>query len=302
PGPLAAPHARAVPYRPPQEQQMFAFPSPGGVEIHVHTWTPAGPPRAVVQIAHGMGEHSGRYGHLAQALTVAGYAVYAGDHRGHGLSMHAGKGRLGPHGWNALVGDLARLSAIVHRRHPGVPLVLLGHSLGSFAAQQHVLDHSERLSGLALFGTTALDHLAALLGDGTGPDVLGSFNRPFEPARTPADWLTRDRAAVDAYLADPLCGFSLDADGLADLAAAAPRLAAPAGVRPDLPVYIAGGDRDPVAAGLRPRGLVARRYRAAGLTDVTHRVYPGARHEVLHETNRDEVVAELLCWLARVTA
>ncbi|MEU1285051.1 alpha/beta hydrolase [Kitasatospora sp. NPDC005856] len=174
--------------------------------------------------------------------------------------------------------------------------------MGSFAAQQYVLDHSEWLSGLALCGTAAVDHLAARMGDDTGPDVLGSFNRPFEPARTPVDWLTRDHAAVDDYLADALCGFSVDAEGPAGLAAAAPRLVAPVGLRPDLPVYIFGGNQDPVAAGLHPRDLVARRYRAAGLIDVTHRAYPGARHEVLHETNRDEVTADLLGWLTRVIA
>ncbi|MFJ9693126.1 alpha/beta fold hydrolase [Kitasatospora sp. NPDC101183] len=280
---------------------MFTLPSPGGIRVHVHTWAPDGPPRAVVQIAHGMGEYGGRYARLAEALTADGCAVYAGDHRGHGLTMHAGKGRLGEDGWNELVADLARITAVVERRHPGVPVVLLGHSLGSFAAQQYALDHGARLAGLALFGTTALDHLARA-GTGIGPQLLAAFNQPFQPARTPADWLSRDPAAIDAYLADPLCGFSLDTAGFHALAAAAPRLADPSWVRPDLPVAVFAGEADPITAGLAPADLVARRYRDAGLDDVTHHSYPGARHELLHETNRDEVTADLLVWLKRVTA
>ncbi|MFJ8435526.1 alpha/beta fold hydrolase [Kitasatospora sp. NPDC094019] len=279
---------------------MFTLPSPGGIRLHVRTWAPEGPARAVVQIAHGMGEHSGRYARLADALTAVGCAVYAGDHRGHGLTMHAGRGRLGPDGWNELVADLARITAVAERRHPGAPVVLLGHSLGSFAAQQYTLDHAARLSGLALFGTTALDHLARGL-TGTGPQLLAALNEPFRPARTPADWLSRDADAVDAHLADPLCGFTLDAAGLAGLVAAAPRLTDPSWVRPDLPVAVFAGEDDPLTAGLVPADLVARRYQHVGFTDVVHHSYPGARHELLHETNHEEVTADLLAWLARVT-
>ncbi|MFJ9606381.1 alpha/beta fold hydrolase [Kitasatospora sp. NPDC101176] len=280
---------------------MFTFPSPGGIRVHVRTWAPDGVPRAVVQIAHGMGEHSGRYAPLADVLTAEGCAVYVGDHRGHGLTMHAGKGRLGDNGWNELVADLARTTAIVERRHPGVPVVLLGHSLGSFAAQQYALDHSVRLDGLALFGTTALDHLARTE-SGLGPQLLTAFNRSFQPSRTPADWLSRDPAAIDDYLADPLCGFGLDTAGFNALAAAAPRLADPSQVRPDLPVAVFAGEADPMSTGLLPADLIAHRYRNAGLADVTHHSYPGARHDLLHETNRDEVTADLLTWLKRVTA
>ncbi|MEK2491871.1 alpha/beta hydrolase [Kitasatospora purpeofusca] len=282
---------------------MFTFPSADGIEIHVRAWLPtATPARAVVQIAHGMGEHGGRYAALAEELAGRGHAVYVNDHRGHGLSRHSRKGCLGADGWNLLVDDTARLSRLARERHPGLPLVLLGHSLGSFAAQQHLLDHPGLADAAVLSGTAAVDHLLADLAvAGSGVALLDALNLPFRPARTPADWLTRDEAVVDAYLADPLCGFSLDAAGLADLAFEARRLGDPRGVRTGLPVYVCVGDQDPVNAGLALSDVVVDRYRNAGLTDVTYRIYPGARHELLNETNRAEVLTDLLAWLDRVT-
>ncbi|MEV6210073.1 alpha/beta fold hydrolase [Kitasatospora sp. NPDC051914] len=291
----------AVPQRDAEEPQMFTFTSSDGLEIHVHEWLPGGPPRGVVQLAHGMGEHACRYARLAASLTAQGYAVYAADHRGHGRTITDTPGHLGTDGWNLLVQDMVTLSDLVEDRHPGLPLVLVGHSLGSFASQQYILDHSERLAGVALSGTTALDRLLTALA-AAGGDAAAAFNAPFEPARTPCDWLSRDAAQVDAYLADPLCGFALDARGMEDLAAAAHRLAFPEGVRPDLPVYVAVGDRDPLNAELALSDVVVERYRHAGLTDVTYRTYAGARHEILNETNREEVAAELVAWILCVTS
>ena len=278
---------------------MFTFDSgKDGLRIHVHVWQPAGPPRGVVQIAHGMGEHAGRYAALAEALTARGFAVYAGDHRGHGLSRHAAPGHLGEDGWNSLVGDLVTLSETIRERHAGLPLVLLGHSLGSFAAQQYVLHHSHLIDALALAGTTAVDAMLANQAADTG-DPLVALNKGFEPARTLFDWLSRDPEAVDAYLADPLCGSSLDAEGMRQVAAASTALAQPRGIPAHLPVYVLVGDRDPLNAGLALSDLLVDRYRQAGLTDITYRVYPEARHELFNETNRAEVEGDLLAWLER---
>ncbi|MFE7546728.1 alpha/beta fold hydrolase [Streptomyces gardneri] len=254
-----------------------------------------------MQIAHGMGEHGGRYAQLAQALNAGGHVVYAPDHRGHGRSMHAGKGRLGADGWNLLVEDTARLSRLLRDTHPGLPLALIGHSLGSFAVQQCVLENPWLVDAVALTGTTALDRLAAGLAHDARTLML-SLNEPFQPARTIADWLSQDEDAVDAYLADPLCGFTLDTDGFRQLAQAGPRLAAPIGLPGSLPVYVCVGEDDPLNAGLTGSDLVVARYREAGLTDITYRTYSGARHEPLHETNRAEVVADLTTWLEDVTA
>lgn len=287
---------------------MFTFTSQDGVALHVHTWLPEGETRGIVQIAHGMGEHAARYAPFAEHLTGLGFAVYAGDHRGHGLSMHAGAGHFGENGWNLLVEDIAALTRIARDRHPGVPVVLLGHSMGSFAAQQYLLDHAALVDGVALSGTTAVDGLLAGLAEaarqaaeaGIEGGVFDAFNAAFAPNRTDADWLSRDEKQVDAYLADPLCGFAADDRGMADMGAAAGRLAVPEGIPADLPVYVLVGDHDPLNARLALSDLLVARYREAGLTDLTYRSYEGARHELLNETNRDEVVADLTAWIERV--
>jgi alpha-beta hydrolase superfamily lysophospholipase len=278
----------------------FTLPGPD-VDTFVHAWSPDDAPQGVVVIAHGMGEHAARYARLATALTADGWAVYASDHRGHGRTAADPEslGRLGDDGWNALVADLGRVIDAAAERHPGLPLVLLGHSMGSFAAQQYVLDHGARLAGLVLSGTTAVDQIAAAL-DPTQPADLTAFNAPFEPARTEYDWLSRDEAEVDLYLADPLCGFGLDAPATAAMVAAAPRLGDQDEIDtvPDgLAIYLVSGRDDPLAFGGALVDMVAERYRHAG-ADVTVVLYDGARHEIFNETNRDEVTAALMAWLA----
>ena len=286
------------------DEATFTFPSSDGTAIHAYRWSPAGAASAIVQLAHGMGEHAGRYRRLAEALTDAGYVVYANDHRGHGRTAGSPDrhGDLGPDGWQGLVDDIGRLTAIARGEHPGLPLVVLGHSMGSFALQQFLLDHADALDGAVLSGTSAVDVIAA----GIDPDAevdLSAFNAPFEQ-RTGYEWLSRDDAEVDAYVADEACGFGLDAQAargmLEGVAAAADpeRLAA---IRSDLPILVVSGDADPLAGGGALIDLVAQRYRDAGIADVTVHRYPDARHEVFNETNRDEVTADVLAWLARVT-
>jgi alpha-beta hydrolase superfamily lysophospholipase len=281
----------------------FRYPSADGTQIAAYRWDPAGHPRAIVQLTHGMGEHARRYDHVAQALTDAGFVVYAQDHRGHGASVgpHA-PGDLGAAGWPALVADIGALTARARAANPDVPLMLLGHSMGSFAVQQYLLDHSADADGVVLTGTAALDPLEAAL-DLDQPLDLAMFNAPFQPARTDFDWLSRDDAVVDAYLADPMCGFGIDTESARQMFADARRLTDPAqvsAVRPELPAYIAVGEADPVNGGLALLTPLTDRLRAAGLADVTVRVYPDARHEILNETNSAEVIGELIAWLDRV--
>jgi alpha-beta hydrolase superfamily lysophospholipase len=277
---------------------VFTFASNvDGITIHVHEWAPAGPPRGIVQISHGMGEHAARYAHLAETLAGAGFAVYADDHRGHGQSMASTPGDLGKGGWDALVDDMVQLSGLVRDRHSGLPLVLVGHSLGSFASQQYILDHSGDIAGVALSGTTALDALLPhISGDDSGGSVLAAFNKPFEPARTDFDWLSRDEAQVDAYIADRWCGFDLAPAALAELFGAADRWADSSSVRPGLPIYVFVGAQDPINGGLAFSDVLVQRYRDSGHS-VTYKSYPGGRHEILNETNRDEVEADLLAWI-----
>jgi alpha-beta hydrolase superfamily lysophospholipase len=180
--------------------------------------------------------------------------------------------------------------------------VLLGHNMGSFAAQQYVLDSSAELAGLVLSGTTTLDLLEPAL-DLDGPTDLSAFNAPFAPARTDYDWLSRDEAQVDAYVADPRCGFGLSAPDNKQMFVAARQMADPERLRQlraDLPVYVVVGDADPLNGQLALVHALVQRLEETGLTDVTLQAYEGARHEVFNETNRDEVVADLLGWLDRV--
>lgn len=282
----------------------FTYPSADGTPVTAYRWDTGGDPRAIVQLTHGMGEHARRYDHVALALTQAGYVAYAQDHRGHGASVGSGSpGVIGADGWLALVADIGGLTAVARAEHPGLPVVLLAHSMGSFAAQQYLLDHSGDADAVILTGTAALDLLEPAL-DLDQPLDLTGFNAPFAPARTDFDWLSRDDEVVDAYIADPLCGFGLDPAAGKQMFASARRAADPAAVgaiRPGLPVYIAAGEMDPVNAGLALLTPLAERLAAAGLRDVTVVTYPDARHEILNETNHDEVISAIIGWINRVT-
>ncbi len=283
------------------EPTRVDFTSTEGVTIAAYRWDPEGAPRAIAQITHGVGEYATRYARVADALTAAGYVVYAHDHRGHANSVagEADYGVLGENGWTELVADIGRMGARAKEAHPGLPLGLVAHSLGSFATQQLLLDHSEEVDAVALSGTAAIDLLEPSM-DLEAPMDLSGFNAPFQPQRTEFDWLSRDDAEVDAYIEHPLCGFGLDVAGSQGLFAGARAVADPERVgrmRKDLPVYITVGEMDPVGGGLVRVDALVDRYRAAGLTDITVRVWPGARHEVFNETNRFEVIVDLVDWL-----
>ena len=280
----------------------FGFRSSDGTDVAAYRWSPVGATRGILQITHGLGEHALRYGALAAELTAAGFAVVAQDHRGHGASSSPESyGQLGPVGWPGLIADIGMLSQRARNVDPDVPLVLLGHSMGSFAAQQYALDSSAEISALALTGTAALD-IVEPAANFDEPFDLDVFNAPFAPSRTDFDYLSRDDEVVDSFIADPRCGFSLDGEttrqvyvgarGMADTA----RLAR---MRADLPVYIAVGEKDSVHGELALLSPLVERYRTQ-LTDVELHVYPGARHEVFNEVNREEVVAGFLAWLDRV--
>ena len=301
------------------QSDTTTIPRPDGHAIFTRIWRPETPPRAVLQIVHGLAEHSARYARLAEALTADGYAVYAHDHRGHG--PNCAPADLGffadSDGWRLLLDDIDAVAQRIAADQPGVRRVFLGHSMGSFLGQTYIAEHGRELAAAVLSGTAGPPPAALAVGKQVvaferwrlGPRgksavvqalLFGAQNKPFRPARTDYDWLSRDPAEVDKYVADPLCGFALTNQLAADLAGALSSLASPklaARIPKTLPIYVFSGARDPVGVALQ--GLLDV-YKAAGL-DVTAKIYPDARHETLNETNRNEVTRDLLAWLgARV--
>ena len=277
----------------------FTFRADDGIAIHTYRWLPKGEVRGALQISHGMGEHALRYREPMQPLIDAGIAIYANDHRGHGKTSPASLGDFGSGGFKAVVDDMAVLSRRIRQDNPGKKLVLMGHSMGSFAAQIYVLEHSDLIDGFILSGSAALDKLQAPSG---GLAAIGAgMNKP----RTPFDWLSRDETEVDKYIADPLCGFTVNDTSRASMfAAAAPALDPQnlKSIRKDLPFYIFAGDEDPINANLTRLTPLIDRYRKAGIADIATDFYKDGRHEMLNETNRAEVVANLKTWIERVIA
>jgi len=297
----------------------FTLRADDGASLLTRCWLPEGRVRAIVQIAHGLAEHSARYARLAAALNVAGYGAYAADLRGHGPNAAAADlGHFADEGgWDKVVGDLWTLNRLIANERPGTPIVFLGHSLGSFLGRGFIAQHSDALAGAALSGSSGKPPAIATLGrliaraerlrlGKRGKSRLifemwfGDFNKPFKPARTAFDWLSRDEKEVDAYVADPLCGFPFTTQLAIDVLDALPRVSSPeslAAIRKDFPIYVFSGDRDPVGANIK--GLIAD-LKGAGFTKLTTRIYPGARHETLNELNRDEVTRDLIAWLDAV--
>ena len=292
------------------DEQRFV--DPFGVEVFTRRWM-IDRPTGLVLVSHGASEHSGRYDRFARALNAAGFAVAALDHRGHGkTAASTGQGIMGPGGGDAVVADLHELRTSASTAvGPDVPVVLFGHSMGSLVGLAYLARHAEGLAGSVLCGFPAdIDGAAALapllagmeaVRDEPIADLLGDNNKAFEPARTRYDWLSRDAAEVDRYVADPMCGDDnpLTYGYLIDLfdvvVPARDRLASITS-----PVLVIAGDQDPAGAmGAHPTRL-ADALRAAGIA-VDLKLYPGARHELLNETNRDEVTADIVDWLVART-
>ena len=272
---------------------------PDGIDSVVYRWDPDVAPRAVIHILHGWGEHALRYARVADAFNRSGFAVYADDHRGHGQTGVRAQslGDLGPRGMDGVLDATHEVTRHAAREHPGLPVFALGHSWGSMILQRYLRRWSDELAGALLTGTTYRD-------PGAPTRAREPSNSRFEPARTPYDWLTRDEAEVDLYIADPLCGFEImrsSAGGAAGAARTAPAATAPApapagAVRAGLPIFVFNGADDPIGGEEGGRALVEH-YRAQGVADIEFRAYPGARHELFNETNRDEVIADVLDWL-----
>ncbi|WP_243752324.1 alpha/beta fold hydrolase [Leucobacter weissii] len=280
------------------EPDRFTYTDAEGIEISAYSWAvPAGSggPHAIVQIAHGIGEHARRYDAFADVLTANGFAVFADDHRGHGetgRSQHRGDlaqlGRLGPGGLRAAEAAVLRLTAIARERHPGLPLIMFSHSWGSLMTQRILNREPRAFDAVVLSGSAYRTPRAMESGDLNrrwgGPDANG-----FE-------WLSSDAASVAAFIADPLC-FEADILRLFGLADGLRLYGVPKrGIPAELPLLIVSGGDDPLSRGDGLQRL-ADAYRAVGVRDVSLRIYPGSRHELLNEVDRDEATADIVTWM-----
>ncbi len=302
-------------------RKEFFYPSAGGGTIHGCRWVPEGEPRAVVQIVHGIAEHIFRYEAFAEFLNSQGILVVAEDHMGHGGSIRAGDTPgyfVG--GWFRAVQDTYRLMRSTKIDYPGLPYILLGHSMGSFMVRTLIAKYPDHgAAGVIISGTGWIHrglintaHAACTLAgrkngfrqsnDTLYNLVFGGYNKRVEHKRTDFDWLTRDSRVVDKYNADPLCGFAVSVGLLRDMMTGLRYIQEPAHLEKmnkQTPIlFVAGGD-DPVGNyGKGVRQAVAK-FQKAGMEDVTVRIYPMCRHEILNEINKDEVYRFLLEWIEK---
>lgn len=292
-----------------------SFPDADGVAVHLRTWPAEGSGRGAVVIVHGASEHAGRYGRVAEHLAGLGYTVLAPDLRGHGrTAASTGVGLIGDRGLDGVLDEIDEVVTRAADAAGSGPVVLVGHSMGSLYALRYSELHADKLAGLVLSGPIGVipgvdDMIAgmtAAVAGGLRDEpllALSPFNTAFEPARTPFDWLSRDPAEVDAYLADPMCGDQAPLTYgyvLANLEVARDGVLHLPDLGAQCPVLLIGGEADPASGFAAQARELARRLGAEG-AQVTERFYPEARHEVLNETNRDEVVADLVEWLQSST-
>ncbi|NLY13150.1 MAG: alpha/beta hydrolase [Gammaproteobacteria bacterium] len=299
--------------------EAFWLTAKDATELYVNHWSSEEQPRAIVMIAHGMAEHSQRYGRFARVLSLHGVSVFALDQRGHGRT--AALGTLGyfadEQGWDLVVNDLCCLNHHIRVNYPNTPIFLLGHSMGSYIALAYLMQHSCSMQGAILSGSnyfkTSLRYRAAMalarferwrLGRKGRSRLLDKvvflpYQRAVKKRRTDWDWLTRDLEQVEAYINDPLCGFTCTTQLWLDLLMGLQHITPVRNmiqIDNDLPLLIIGGDADPVNQGHRLIDL-ADALRESGNRAVDIRLYRKARHEVLQETNHEEVTADIIQWL-----
>ena len=297
----------------------FYYPSAGGGMLHGCRWEPAGVPVAVLQIVHGVAEHVERYDEFADFLTEHGILVVAADHMGHGGSIGTGESvGVFRGGWFKAVADVHRLMTYTQKEFPELPYILLGHSMGSFLARSLLCRYPDCGIAACILSGTAWMHravinsgkaAATLVGKRQGmatPSkflqnmMFGSYCGRIENPRTPCDWLTRDAAIVDAYVADPLCGFTITPGLARDMMTGLRYIQEKdslAKMPKNLPVWFIAGQEDPVGGYGSGVERAAGEFKKAGMEKVDLTLYPGCRHEVLNEQNRREIYEDLITWL-----
>ena len=289
-------------------------------QIHVRRCTPDAAPRGIVQLAHGICEYIDRYDAFAEYLASKGFLVVGNDHLGHGKSF-SDEDDMGffaeSAGWELAVNDMHRLYQMTAEEFPDLPYFLFGHSMGSFLARTYIIKYPTELTGAVICGTGQQSSALIQSGRKIGRAEIkrkgekyrsqllnnvafGSYNSGFDEKRTPFDWLTRDAAVVDAYIADPLCGFVPTAglftdmmDGIAYIS----RSSNQERMDPALPVLFISGDKDPV--GENGKGVLKAyvSFLNAGMKDVTLKLYHDCRHEILNELCREQVMGDVAAWI-----
>ncbi len=297
---------------------MFQISTSDQHTIHGTNWQPDGKPGGVIQIFHGLGEHHRRYDRFARLATAKGYAVVAHDHRGHGRHAKQRGHFSNENGWQHLLDDGLRVNDWIRERYIDAPVVLLGHSMGSYIAQHFAMQNGSRLRALILSASTWPQRSKLLPGrllaraeawrlGSHGKSALldklgfGDLNKPFAPARTPLDWLSRDAKEVDTYIDDPLCGGPYTCGLWLQLMTGLWSISSDQALRcisSDLPILLTGGADDPVGG---DRGItrLAMHYAETEHGRLTVKLYPGGRHEMFNETNRDEFSADVLAWIEK---
>ena len=304
----------------PSFEDFYFDSSTGKNRIHARKCLPDGAPRAVIQIEHGIAEHINRYDDFASFLAENGFVAVGDDHLGHGQTV-TDPADLGffaeSDGWDHVIRDMDKLRDLMHAEYPDLPYIFFGHSMGSFLTRTYLIEHPDKYDAAIISGTgqqgralvfagyTAANLLVKKSGPrGDGQKLndmaFGSYCKKIPNPRTPFDWLSRDEANVDKYIADPLCGFVAKVSLYRDMMAGIRFIGSQKNVdkmNKDAPIYFMSGEEDPVGdygAG------VEKAYRSfcdAGIKDVMIRLYPGGRHEMLNEINREDVYRDILKWL-----
>ncbi|WP_315923921.1 alpha/beta hydrolase [Mesorhizobium sp. SP-1A] len=293
--------------------------SPTGAALNLYSRKADGAARAIVQINHGLAEHAARYARFADFLAAHGFHTYAHDHRGHGRTKapDAPAGRFSGQGGAAtVIADVLAVHDLIAKEHPGLPVILFGHSMGGLIALNFLFDHSDRVEAAAIWnanfsaglaGRAALAILAwekFRLGSDVPSRMLPkltfqAWGKAVPGRRTPFDWLSRDTAEVEKYISDPLCGWDASVSMWRDIFALIFRGADDASfahVRRDLPVLLVGGEKDPATNGGRAVSQLAGRMRRMGFSNLVSKVYAGTRHESLNEVNRNAVMEDFAAW------
>lgn len=294
------------------------------VEVYVRRWEkPDTEPSAILQIAHGMAEHVERYDAFAKFLNEQNIFVVGNDHRGHGKTGEK-SGQLGyfarHHGFDRVVDDAYAVTEWIQKEYRDVPIFLMGHSMGSFLARRYMQKYATSVDGVILMGTAGSPGPAVKVGKliaklemkKNGPTkpserldkmAFGSYNKNIPNPKTSFDWLSRDAKEVEKYVNDPLCGFVCSAGFFYDLFTGLEVIHHKAliqSIPKELPVFILSGDQDPVGDYSKGVQKVIDQYKNAGLQNITSKFYEGARHELLNETNRDEVYNDIYQWIRSV--